>query len=67
VQWDVTNLVDDWYSGRAANHGLLLLSHPDNELHFHSRESSTEEARPQLEIDLVPVDDAKTPQDPRVR
>jgi hypothetical protein len=29
VQWDVTGLVQDWVAGRAANHGVIMISRGD--------------------------------------
>jgi hypothetical protein len=41
LDWNVTSLVQEWYSGTQPNYGLLLLSHPGNGLVFHSRESGS--------------------------
>jgi uncharacterized delta-60 repeat protein len=53
VSWDVTTLVREWASGARANHGLMLLSHAGNGLHFRSRELGA--SGPTLSLLLSPV------------
>jgi hypothetical protein len=38
VTWDVTALVKEWYGGKQANRGLIVVSEPRNSLCFRSRE-----------------------------
>jgi hypothetical protein len=42
LDWNVTSLVQEWYSDTQPNYGLLLLSHAGNGLVFHSRESGAQ-------------------------
>lgn len=51
LDWNVTSLVQDWYSGIHTNDGLLVLSYPGNGLVFHSRESGS--SIPVLEVDTA--------------
>ena len=37
ISWDVTQLVQQWYTGASPNHGVLVRSHNGNQLHFRSR------------------------------
>ncbi len=53
LDWNVTGLVQEWYSGTHSNYGLLILSYSGNYLTFHSRESGT--SIPVLEIDTLTV------------
>lgn len=49
--WDVTGLVDGWYSGRLANYGMLLrLPNAGQTATFFSREASTSGVRPILRV-----------------
>jgi hypothetical protein len=49
--WDVTGLVDGWYSGRLANYGMLLrLPNAGQGATFFSREASTGSVRPVLRV-----------------
>ncbi len=51
LTWNITQLVQEWYTGTHANDGLLLLSYPGNGLHFRSRENSS--PIPMLEIQVA--------------
>jgi hypothetical protein len=49
--WDVTGLVDGWYSGRLANNGMLLrLPNAGQSISFYSREAGTASLRPILRV-----------------
>jgi hypothetical protein len=50
AQWDLTDLVDGWYSGRLLNYGMLLrLLSPGAPLRFHSLDASSSR-RPVLQV-----------------
>lgn len=50
TSWDVTALVDDWFSSRAVNNGMLLrLSVPSPTVRFYSLDASSSR-RPQLRV-----------------
>lgn len=49
--WDVTGLVDGWYSGRFANYGMLLrLPNAGQSATFFSREAANSAVRPILRV-----------------
>lgn len=42
TDWDVTDLVNGWFTGQLPNHGMLLrLANPAPTVHFHSLEASS--------------------------
>ena len=55
VNWDVTGLVQSWYSGSTPNHGLLLQSTTGNELSFWSDETANANLRPSLSVNFTAV------------
>ena len=55
LDWNVTSLVQEWYGGSHSNYGMMLLSYPENGLHFNSRESGRN--IPALEVYIAEVID----------
>ena len=52
LSWEVTQLVQEWYTGLQTNDGLLLRSYQDNGLHLRARESGAN--GPVLEVTVAP-------------
>jgi hypothetical protein len=57
VRWDITDLVQEWASGEAANFGLALLGEGGISVEYlwASSEAPAEALRPYLEIEYLPV------------
>lgn len=55
--WDVTAIVQSWYGGGSANHGLTLLRNPDESPwpYFQGTGASDPSRRPRLEVTFRPI------------
>lgn len=53
LTWDVSSLINEWYSGSQANEGMLLLTSPTVGLHFPSSEAGGP-LQPTLTVSYVP-------------